>query len=164
MTTLIASLEGLASSLQKAVDDKSSEVGGEMERATEATAKIIQTALSPEQRDPWLEALHSATTGATTASPDANLTMYSPITASSENLESEGKATCTCSALRAETTSGDGNLNDAKVVGCMHGCAMRFCSAKCRRRQGRQHAAECPAIARKRVLRAIGFPSDTELF
>lgn len=167
VTKLIASLEGLCKTIQKAAEEEPTQVETELERATTATEQVILNALPVDERGVWLDELSSITHGVETLKGSAGNDAVKPVGISevSDSPVSDGSSSdaCRCALLRQEFTDSSAHGFPTGVT-CIHGCGYLFCSATCRKKQVRQHASKCPAITKKKVLRAMGLAGDGDFF
>lgn len=158
INSLIDILQQLATDVKSATEENPQDIEQVLEQAKRTTSNVINETLPQGQSEQWLSELSLLFNNTT-------------------NTDS-----CTCATLRAQqerertvpTTESQPNNPKSLTppitssiqsgVNCIHGCGYVFCSAHCRRLQARQHAAECPMLRRKKVLKKIGLQSDHELF
>lgn len=154
--SLIDILQQLATDVKSATEETPQDIEQVLERAKNTTSNVISNTLPQGQSHQWLSELSS-------------------LFDTTNNTNS-----CTCAALRAQqqrtiptikskpnstkSSTSDITSTAQSGVSCIYGCAYKFCSANCRRLQARQHAALCPTLQRKKVLKKIGLQPDHELF
>lgn len=167
LTKLIASLEGLSKKIQEAAEKEPGQVETELESATTTAEQVIFNALPVEERGVWLDELGILTQRderlKASSSDDAVRPVEISKVSDSSVPDVSSNVACRCALLRQERT--DTSAHDFVTgVTCIHGCGYRFCSATCRKKQIRPHSSKCPAIAKKKVLRAMGLTGDGEFF
>lgn len=159
---VITSLEMLCESLQDAVEQEPEQIEYKLQRASRATADMICSSLPGRQRDEWLKELQAVAHSLEDSNVETGSPTSTPERAHGRPESFEGFV-CSCASRREYAAVG---VDDGQPTGvtCIHGCGLSFCCATCRRIQAREHASKCPALTRKRLLKAMGFSADNELF
>lgn len=171
---LIAVLEQLSSQVQQTAQSSPAQLDHVLHNAIHETAHLIQSTLPDHVGTPWLNQLSDlAPTQPSANNPHAKppapsekasqkIHVFTPPPAQSSSSESQPSSPqqrCPCGMAVTDAAQ-----HVKHPVECVHACGRVFHSATCRRKHTRQHARECPALQRNKILKQIGLSPDPELF
>lgn len=141
-TALVPMLEYIVSEIESAIHNNPQQLNDKLSDAIASTSKIIEAAIPNESdRGKWMNDL-------------SLIDHHNP---------NDRTDSCSCPQFDAKYSAFETKLPTPSHVRCIHSCDAIFCSAQCRRSKTREHAKECKALRRRKLLKSIGLSSSGEV-